>query len=140
MEFSISLLATEAQCDAFKAELQKEKEAAEGKLATFRASINHHGDVTTEVSAELVSETAMLSAVNSTLSGLSAGTKSYERMVKERERLEYRLKVLNDRNTKYSTESLLLKQLEYKRLENDIPLYDDLMAQVDTRKAEIAAG
>jgi len=46
-----------------------------------------------------------------------------------------RIRTVDCRAEQYTEEEFLLKQLEYKCMENDLPLYDELVTEVEALKA-----
>ena len=136
MNYSIDQLKTVEECDALLEILAKDKEVAESKLTIQKISIERHEVTSEESFSELETVAPMQQALQTMLANLPDGALK-DRYLKDLDRLAVRKRILSERVEQYSKEDLLLKQLEYKRMENDLPLYDTLVQQIQDKKATL---
>lgn len=136
MNYSIDQLKTVEECDALLEILAKDKEVAESKLTIQRISIERHEAASTESFSELETVEPLQQALQTMLADMPDSAVK-DRYLKDLDRLAVRKRILSERVEQYSKEDLLLKQLEYNRMENDLPLYDALTQQVQDKKATL---
>ena len=136
MQYSIDQLKTVEECDALLEILAKDKEVAESKLTIQRISIERHETTSEESFSELETVEPLQQALQ-TMVDTMPDSAVKDRYLKDLDRLAVRKRILSERVEQYSKEDLLLKQLEYNRMENDLPLYDTLIQQVQDKKATL---
>jgi hypothetical protein len=136
MQYSLEQIKTVEECNALLSILNKDKEATQSKLGMQKISIDRHESTTEDTFSELAASQPILDSLNTMLLTLPEGNVK-NKYIKDRERLELRLSILNERKGQYSKEDLIIKQLEYKRMENDLPLFDELITQVEAKKASL---
>ena len=136
MDYSIDQLTTAEECDAVLEILASDKEVAESKLTIQRISIERHEAASKESFSELETVEPLQQALQ-TMVGTMPDSAIKDRYLKDLDRLAVRKRILGERVEQYSKEDLLLKQLEYNRMENDLPLYDALIQQVQDKKATL---
>jgi HD superfamily phosphodiesterase len=136
MDYSIDQLTTVEECDAVLEILASDKEVAESKLTIQRISIERHEAASQESFSELETVEPLQVALQNMVDTMPEGAIK-DRYLKDLDRLAVRKRILSERVEQYSKEDLLLKQLEYNRMENDLPLYDALVQQVQNKKATL---
>lgn len=136
MDYSTYNPLTVKECDLLLGIINKDKEATVNKLGMQKISIDRHKSTTENTSSELLTSQPLLDELNTMLTGLPEGDLK-NKYIKHRECLEHRINILNERKGQYSKEYLIMKQLEYNRMKNDLPLYDNLITQVEVKKATL---
>lgn len=138
MVYSLSLLKTWAQCD-FVLDLAAEKrktlvfQDTEGDYRTDNTS-----KVATGLSNELTSLNSYITAMTPVVAGLAAGKGRTEATDELRKKTDRRDELVS-RQGKAGGEKLVARELGQALLDPQLPIIDDLVAQVTAHRATLSA-
>ncbi|GAA4350414.1 hypothetical protein GCM10023185_08080 [Hymenobacter saemangeumensis] len=137
MAYSLSLLTTYAQCDAVLAAANKKLGTLSFRDTTTDRSVGNTTETATSISNELSSLNTYLTAMAPALASLPAG--------RERDELGDELRIKTDRRDallsrqrRVGPEKLVERELEQALLTPQLPLVQDLIAQITAHRATLA--
>lgn len=136
MSYSVNNITQVADCDVLLTWANKEKGDLVFKKSSEERLITKYADISLEVDAILQSVLIELSAIN-TLIGLLPEGSTKEEEIKKRTKLEYRKFLLETRKESYGAVSLLEKQLDLARLENELEEIDTFITTITDHKATL---
>lgn len=136
--YSLNLLTTRAQCDAVLAVAAEKR-----KVLTFRdTESDYRTDNTAGLAQELGQELASLNTYIATftpfVAGLAAGRERDEQANTLRKKTDRRDDLVARQN-KAGGEKLVARELNQALLEPQVPIVDDLTAQVTAHRATLSA-
>lgn len=134
--YNITNLTQVADCNTLLAWATREKANLAYKKTTDERLTERFAETSQEIDAELQSVNADLMANESMINILPEGH-SRDETINKKTRLEYRKFVLETRRESYGVVSLLEKQLDLSRINQEIGEVDAFVTAVETQKATL---
>ncbi|CAL2105656.1 conserved hypothetical protein [Tenacibaculum sp. 190524A02b] len=138
MNLDLELLTTVADCDNAIEITQAEKTLLERRLRNLGEALEDRTVRTTHVEESIVSKKAIIAGFQSALTVIT-DEKEKRNLELKIDREEYKLKSLENRSANYSVVNVLEDQIDHQQLASQIQVLTDAIAQIETRKADLAA-
>jgi len=135
---NLELLTTVADCDSAIEITQAEKTLLERRLRNLGEASEDRTVRTTHVEESIVSKKAIIAGFQSALTVIT-DEKEKRNLELKIDREEYKLKSLENRSANYSVVNVLEDQIDHQQLASQIQVLTDAIAQIETRKADLAA-
>jgi hypothetical protein len=136
MSYSVNKITTVADCDLLLAWAAKEKADLNFKKLSEERLTNNYSNASIEIDAELQSVLTEITATETIIATLPAGT-SKDDAVKKKVRLEYKKFLLENRKESYGVVALLEKELDLTNVTQSLAEIDAFSAAITTRKAAL---
>lgn len=133
MSYSVNKITTVADCDLLLAWAAKEKADLNFKKLSEERLTNNYSNASVEIDAELQSVLTEITATETIIATLPAGT-SKDDAVKKKVRLEYKKFLLENRKESYGVVALLEKELDLTNVTQSLAEIDAFSAAITTRK------
>lgn len=136
MSYSINRVTTIAECDLLLIGAGKEKAELQFKKLSEERLTGKYATSSIEIEAILQGVLVELNAVNTIIDVLPEGP-TKEEEIKKRVKLEYRKFLLEDRKESYGAVSLLEKELDLARVDQQLVEVDAFIVLITNHKATL---
>lgn len=136
MSYSINRVTTIAECDLLLIEAGKEKAELQFKKLSEERLTGKYATSSIEIEAILQGVLVELNAVNTIIDVLPEGP-TKEEEIKKRVKLEYRKFLLEDRKESYGAVSLLEKELDLARVDQQLVEVEAFIVLITNHKATL---
>ncbi len=137
MPYSVNLLPTIVECDAALATADTELRDLQHRADNLDYTRENTTDSATEVQAELASLDAEITALNTIIPTLTAGTKARKNNEINLRRATNRQAILNDKQDSRGPVALLIRELDLAQVQAQIIETNAFKAAVTARKAAL---
>lgn len=134
---NLNLLKTQAECDAFSAEIASDRDGLDRRKGNLLSQKEDYSKNSVNLESELTRVTTRLSVADTIIAALPDGPEKNKEEA-NKSKLNWRLKALNNRRESFGAFAILELEVRLAELDARVGVLNDILAAVATRRAELA--